>query len=143
MSTSTISRSQLCDLVWSETLKRAADRFGLRRQDIINACKRACVPRPPIGYWTNLSTKRQSFGQAFHRRKMVSRTEFTSSPNFAEFEVRGPENQEFRQRIYGRLMRRSFLKTPAPNLDTSWGNKPHDHSVISCRTGTHPPPKHQ
>jgi hypothetical protein len=58
MSTTTITRKQLYDRVWSEPMTRLARSFGLSDVGMAKICTRHKIPRPPRGYWA-----KKQFGQ--------------------------------------------------------------------------------
>jgi len=49
-----ISRKELYDLVWSETMTSISKRFGLSTDGLRNHCKSMNIPTPPNGYWSKL-----------------------------------------------------------------------------------------
>ena len=51
----TFTRQELFDLVWSEPMRRLAERFELSDVGLAKACRKANIPRPPRGYWAKLS----------------------------------------------------------------------------------------
>lgn len=50
-----ISREELYDLVWSESLLTLAKRFGLSDNGLRKRCKAMQVPPPAPGYWQRLA----------------------------------------------------------------------------------------
>ena len=51
MKTTTITRKQLYDQVWSEPMRRLAARYGLSDVGLAKICRKYDIPRPPRGYW--------------------------------------------------------------------------------------------
>ncbi len=49
--TTTISRSELYQLIWAEPTTKVSPRFGLSDVGLAEVCKRYDIPRPPVGYW--------------------------------------------------------------------------------------------
>ena len=47
----TVSRTQLYDLVWAEPMQRLAARFNISSVALAKRCRRLNVPVPPRGYW--------------------------------------------------------------------------------------------
>lgn len=47
-----ISRKELYDLVWSETMTSISKRFGISIDGLRKHCKSMNIPTPPNGYWT-------------------------------------------------------------------------------------------
>lgn len=69
MNEPTITRKELYDLVWSMSLRKAADRLGIRMPDVVRICKDAEVPRPPNGYWSKLRHGKAPSRPAFQPEK--------------------------------------------------------------------------
>jgi hypothetical protein len=59
MKTTTFTRKQLYDLVWSEPMSRFAPRYGISNVGLAKICRKHNIPCPPRGYWTLMK-----FGQA-------------------------------------------------------------------------------
>ncbi len=49
-----ISRKELYDLVWSETMTSISKRFGISIDGLRKHCKSMNIPTPPNGYWSKL-----------------------------------------------------------------------------------------
>ena len=49
-----ISRKELYDLVWAETMTSICTRFGLSDFELRKLCKSMNIPTPPVGYWSKL-----------------------------------------------------------------------------------------
>jgi len=49
-----ISRKELYDLVWSETMTSISRRFGISIDGLRKHCKSMNIPTPPNGYWSKL-----------------------------------------------------------------------------------------
>lgn len=50
-----ITREELYDFVWSETMLRVAERFGVSSSYMARICTVLNVPRPAAGYWAKLA----------------------------------------------------------------------------------------
>jgi hypothetical protein len=59
MKTTTVTRKQLYDLVWSEPMRRLAMRYGISDVGLAKICRKHNIPRPPRGYWAQ-----KEFGKA-------------------------------------------------------------------------------
>ena len=59
MKTTTVTRKQLYDLVWSEPMLRLATRYGISNVGLAKICRKHDIPRPPRGYWA-----KKEFGKA-------------------------------------------------------------------------------
>jgi hypothetical protein len=59
MKTTTVTRKQLYDLVWSEPMRRLAIRHGISDVGLAKICRKHDIPRPPRGYWA-----KKEFGKA-------------------------------------------------------------------------------
>ena len=59
MKTTTVTRKQLHDLVWSEPMRRLAMRYGISDVGLAKICRKHNIPRPPRGYWAQ-----KEFGKA-------------------------------------------------------------------------------
>lgn len=46
-----LERRELYDLVWSEPIKKLAERFGVSDVAVANVCHQMHVPVPGRGYW--------------------------------------------------------------------------------------------
>ncbi len=57
-----LTREELYDLVWSESMSKLARRLGLSDRGLAKACARANVPVPGRGYWAKLK-----HGKRVHR----------------------------------------------------------------------------
>ena len=55
VSHTTITRTQLYELVWTTPIQKLATRFGLSDVGLAKVCKRHKIPRPPRGYWAKLA----------------------------------------------------------------------------------------
>jgi hypothetical protein len=51
LSTQTLTRKQLYDLVWSKPMTKLARDYGLSDIGLAKVCKKHDIPRPPPGYW--------------------------------------------------------------------------------------------
>lgn len=49
-----ITRKELYDLVWTETMTSICKRFGLTSDKLRKQCKSMGIPTPPNGYWSKL-----------------------------------------------------------------------------------------
>ena len=49
--TTTISRAELYQQIWTEPMTKVAPRFGLSDVGLAKVYKRYDIPRPPVGYW--------------------------------------------------------------------------------------------
>ena len=56
------SREALYELVWSESTRTLAARFGISDVGLAKACKRANIPTPDRGYWARVAA-----GQEYQR----------------------------------------------------------------------------
>jgi hypothetical protein len=54
----TISRQELYDLVWSESITALTKRFGLSDRGLTKVCRRSDVPAPPRRYWAKIAARR-------------------------------------------------------------------------------------
>ena len=54
-STTTISREELYDLVWTMPMMRLADIYDISDVGLAKMCRRLRVPRPPVGYWQRVA----------------------------------------------------------------------------------------
>lgn len=54
-----ITRERLYELLWEKPITKLAEEFNVRPLEIVTAADHAAVPRPPSGYWTQLT-----FGKA-------------------------------------------------------------------------------
>lgn len=54
MTPTTLTRKQLYDLVWQMPLKAVGDRYGATGTQVTEACVKLNVPRPPLGYWSQI-----------------------------------------------------------------------------------------
>ena len=52
----TILRDELFDKVWTTPMSRLAPEYGISDSGLAKVCKRMEIPRPPRGYWQQLST---------------------------------------------------------------------------------------
>jgi hypothetical protein len=50
-----ISRRELYDLVWSESITAVAKRFGISDRGLTKVCRRSDIPAPPRGYWAKIA----------------------------------------------------------------------------------------
>lgn len=50
-----LTREQLYDLVWAKPIRRLAEEFNVAAGTLTSACDAYDVPRPPVGYWTQLA----------------------------------------------------------------------------------------
>ncbi len=50
-STTSITRTELYQMVWTDPMTKVAPRFGLSDVGLAKVCKRYDIPRPPVGYW--------------------------------------------------------------------------------------------
>jgi hypothetical protein len=50
--TTTISRRQLYEDIWSTPLGELSRKYGISNEAIVRACKRHSIPRPGSGYWS-------------------------------------------------------------------------------------------
>lgn len=57
--TTTVTRQELYDLVWSTPLKTLAPQFNVSDVGLKKACLRGNVPVPPRGYWAKLQAGRK------------------------------------------------------------------------------------
>lgn len=55
----TYTRSELHKLVWSEPLTNLSKKLGVSNVAIANACKRANIPRPPMGHWAKVKAGKE------------------------------------------------------------------------------------
>jgi hypothetical protein len=46
-----LTRAELHELVWSQPMTEIARQFGVRGQQVANACDGAEIARPRAGYW--------------------------------------------------------------------------------------------
>ncbi|MFQ5515332.1 MAG: hypothetical protein ACE5FG_12980, partial [Myxococcota bacterium] len=46
-----VTRDELYELVWSTSMVKASERYGLSDNGLRKACKKLDVPTPPRGYW--------------------------------------------------------------------------------------------
>ena len=53
-----LSRRELCDLIWSMSVKRAAACYGLSDNGLRKTCRRYGIPTPPRGYWRNKGARK-------------------------------------------------------------------------------------
>jgi len=49
-----LTRKELYDLVWAETMTSICTRFGLSDFELRKYCKSMNIPTPPVGYWSKL-----------------------------------------------------------------------------------------
>lgn len=84
----TFTRQELFDLVWSEPMKRLASRFKLSDAGLAKACRKANIPRPPRGYWARLAA-----GKKVGRPRLPDRGPGMSN----EIEVGGDRYRFYRQ----------------------------------------------
>jgi hypothetical protein len=114
-STTTISREELYDLVWTMPMMRLADIYDISDVGLAKMCRRLRVPRPPVGYW-----QRVAVGQK------ISRTPLRAVPRgletrLATVTLRGrieqPDQVEtsFMQRI------RAFEEAPENRIEVPTG----------------------
>ena len=54
-STTTLSRDELYDLVWTKPIMRLAEIYDISDVGLAKMCRRLRVPRPPVGYWQRLA----------------------------------------------------------------------------------------
>lgn len=54
MTKTAMSRQELFDLVWSEPVKKLADKAGISDVAFAQTCRKHDVPLPPRGYWAKL-----------------------------------------------------------------------------------------
>lgn len=63
-----LSRRGLYDLVWSESMRTLAGRFGISDVGLRKTCQRAAVPTPGRGYWARKEAGKKTFVQPFPDR---------------------------------------------------------------------------
>jgi hypothetical protein len=49
---SSVTREDLCMLIWSEPVRKLAIRFGISDVAVAKACRKHNIPLPGLGYWT-------------------------------------------------------------------------------------------
>lgn len=54
-STTTLSRDELYDLVWTKPIMRLAEIYDISDVGLAKMCRRLRVPRPPVGYWQRVA----------------------------------------------------------------------------------------
>lgn len=54
MQSTTLTRKELYELIWSKPMTTVAKDFGVSDVWISKICKEADIPRPPVGYWQKL-----------------------------------------------------------------------------------------
>jgi hypothetical protein len=54
-STTTLSRDELYDLVWTKPMMQLADFYDISDVGLAKMCRRLRVPRPPVGYWQRVA----------------------------------------------------------------------------------------
>ncbi len=54
-----LTRQQLYDLVWAKPMTKVAEEFGVSDVMLARICTQRDVPRPPRGYWVNLSSTKK------------------------------------------------------------------------------------
>src|ERR1035437_1239107 len=64
-STTTLSRDELYDLVWTKPIMRLAEIYDISDVGLAKTCRRLRVPRPPVGYWQRIAV-----GQKVARSKL-------------------------------------------------------------------------
>jgi len=62
------TRLELYQLVWSEPLRKLAQRFGISDVAIAKRCRRSNIPLPGIGYWAKKEAGKQVFQPMFPPR---------------------------------------------------------------------------
>ena len=62
------TRLELYELVWSEPLRRLAQRFGISDVAIAKRCRKSNIPLPGIGYWAKKEAGKQVFQPALPPR---------------------------------------------------------------------------
>jgi len=60
MDKTTLSRSQLYDLIWSKPTTSLAKEFGLSDNGLRKICKKFNIPLPYLGYWAKLKHGKQA-----------------------------------------------------------------------------------
>ncbi|MHB8898889.1 MAG: hypothetical protein ACYC6Y_09105 [Thermoguttaceae bacterium] len=56
MTTKTVTRKELYDLVWSKPMRKLAVDFGMSDVGLAKVCKRHKIPRPSRGYWAKVES---------------------------------------------------------------------------------------
>ena len=54
MPSTTVTRKELYELIWSKPMTQVAKDFDVSDVWISKICKEANIPRPPVGYWQRL-----------------------------------------------------------------------------------------
>lgn len=62
------TREQLHALVWSEPVRRAAERLGLSDVALAKACRKNDIPIPPRGHWAKVEAGKKTHKQPLPRR---------------------------------------------------------------------------
>lgn len=62
------TRLELYQLVWSEPLRKLAQRFGISDVAIAKRCRRSNIPLPGVGYWAKKGVGKQVFQPVFPPR---------------------------------------------------------------------------
>jgi len=65
----TLTRRQLYDLVWSKPMRDLAVEFGISDVGLAKICKRHRVPTPPRGYWAKIQAGRKAKRSIFVENK--------------------------------------------------------------------------
>lgn len=59
LTSTSITRKELYQLIWTEPMTKVAPRFGLSDVGLAKVCKRYNIPRPPVGYWAQKQVGKQ------------------------------------------------------------------------------------
>lgn len=49
-----LTRKELYDLIWSQSMRSLAQKFGISDRGLAKICERYKIPRPGLGYWAKL-----------------------------------------------------------------------------------------
>jgi hypothetical protein len=68
-----MKRSELYELLWSESVSKTASRFGLPDRGLAKVCGRNDIRVPPRGYWARVDAGQRPDRAAFPRPTWTAR----------------------------------------------------------------------
>jgi hypothetical protein len=71
----TLTRQELYDKVWTKSIVKLAEEFGLSDRGLAKICQRYDIPRPGLGYWAKLE-----YGKKVEKKPLPSNPQFDKEP---------------------------------------------------------------
>jgi hypothetical protein len=108
----TISRTELYQLIWTEPMTKVAPRFGLSDVGLAKVCKRYNIPRPPVGYWAQ-----KQFGKQPTQTALPPEAENLQSIEFLAEEREKPsfKGPKIKERVSDEQLKRLIAHEEQPD----------------------------